>query len=346
MTTPSQAYADRTVLVTGGAGAIGSNLTRALLEGGARVVVIDDLSASSEANVAVHERLRFIHGDILDPDALGAAFGESPEVVFHLAAFFANQRSVEHPEEDLRVNGMGILRVLEAAVAAGRPRVVYAGSGCSVYGNDAPLPLTEGTVSTYLDTPYQVTKLLGELYLNYFGEHYGLPVVKTRLFNSYGPWDPPGRYRNVIPNFMWRALHGLPLPLTGDGTETRDFTFVGDITDGLLRAGTSERAVGAEMNLATGREIAIGDLAHKINEAAGSRAGVEHRPPRAWDRKRRLLASVDRARDLLGYEPKCDFDEGLAVTAAWFRTHWSRLATNPRFVPPGVDPTDLRPRTW
>ncbi len=345
MTTPSHAYAGRSVLVTGGAGAIGSNLTRALLGGGARVVVIDDLSASSAANVPTEGDLRFVRGDILDPDALSDAFGESPEVVFHLAASFANQKSVEHPEEDLRINGVGILRVLEAAVAAGRPRVVYAGSGCSVYGNDAPMPLTEGTVSTKLDTPYQVTKLLGELYLNYYGEHYGLPVVKTRLFNSYGPWDPPGRYRNVIPNFMWRALHGIPLPLTGDGTETRDFTFVGDIVDGLLRAGTSDRAVGMEMNLAAGREIAIGDLARKINEAAGSRAGVEHRPRRAWDRKKRLLASIDRARDVLGYEPACAFDDGLAATARWFRTHWSRLATDPKFLPPGVDPTALRPRT-
>ncbi len=344
MITPTHGYADRTVLVTGGAGAIGTNLTRALLDGGARVVVIDDLSASSEANVADHDRLRFVHGDILDPDALGAAFSDRPEVVFHLAASFANQKSVEHPEEDLRINGIGILRVLESAVAAGRPRIVYAGSGCSVYGNEAPMPLTEGTVSTKLDTPYQVTKLLGELYLNYYGEHYGLPVVKTRLFNSYGPWDPPGRYRNVIPNFMWRALHDLPLPLTGDGSETRDFTFVGDIVQGLLLAGTSERAVGEEINLAAGREIAIRDLADKINLAAGSGAGVELRPRRAWDRKRRLLASIDKARDVLGYEPAMDFDEGLAATARWFRTHWSRLATNPRFLPPGVDPT-APPRT-
>ncbi len=344
MTTQSPTYAGRTVLVTGGAGAIGSNLSRALLRQGARVVVIDDLSASARPNVPAHDALRFVEGDILDPDALAAAFAEPPDVVFHLAASFANQKSVEHPEEDLRINGAGVLRVIQAAVAAGRPRFVYAGSGCSVYGNDAPLPLVEGSVSTKLDTPYQVTKLLGELYLNYYAEHFGLPVVKTRLFNSYGPWDPPGRYRNVIPNFFWRALHGLPLPLTGDGSETRDFTFVADLVDGLLAAGLRDEAVGEEINLAGGREIAIADLAAKINAATGNVAGVERRPRRAWDRKRRLWASIDRARTLLGYEPSTDLDRGLAATAAWFRDHWSRLATDPKFVPPGVDPAALSPR--
>ena len=135
-----------------------------------------------------------------------------------------------------------------------------------MYGSHAPLPLVEDFVSIDLDTPYQITKLLGELYANFFKNFYDLQMVRTRFFNSYGPGEVPGRYRNVIPNFIYWAMQGQPLPITGTGEETRDFTFVGDIVDGLLRAGYAPEALGEAMNLASGRETRILDLATWVNE--------------------------------------------------------------------------------
>ena len=188
----------------------------------------------------------------------------------------------------------------------------------------------------HLSTPYQITKMLGELYANYFHDQLGLPVVKARLFNSFGPWDPPGRYRNVIPNFFWRALQGLPLPITGDGSETRDFTYVGDIVDGLLRAGVYPEAIGQEFNLGGGKETRILDLAARINALTGNEAGVEFLPRRAWDTKSRLLASVARAEELLGYRPRTSLDEGLRAVLRWFEEHWELLREDPRFRPAGL----------
>ena len=195
-------YQDKTVLVTGGAGAIGSNLTRALSAVAKRVIVLDNLVASPRWNVPSLPNVLFVEGDILDEVKLKRVFFERPQIVFHLAAFFANQNSVDHPENDLMVNGMGTLRLMEYGVLQGIERFVYASSGCSIYGQAAPLPLTEDFMSMHLTTPYQITKMLGELYGNFFHHHYNLPVVKARFFNSYGPGEVPGPYRNVIPKFM------------------------------------------------------------------------------------------------------------------------------------------------
>ena len=185
----------------------------------------------------------------------------------------------------------------------------------------------------HLSTPYQVTKMLGELYCNFFSDHFGLPVVKPRFFNSYGPGEVPGQYRNVIPNFIYWAMSGQPLPITGTGDETRDFTYVGDIVDGLLRAGSLPAAVGQEFNLASGAETRIIDLAQKINAATANQAGIRFAQSRKWDTKRRLLASVDRARELIGYNPSTSFDEGLDRTIRWFRDNWGRISACARFGP-------------
>jgi nucleoside-diphosphate-sugar epimerase len=328
-----QSYQGKTVLVTGGAGAIGSNLVAGLIGAGARVVVLDDLSSSARWNVPNLPNLMFVEGDMLDEVKLKRVFFERPQVVFHLAAFFANQNSVDHPERDLMVNGMGTLRLMEYSVFTKVERFVYASSGCSIYGSQAPLPLREDFMSMHLTTPYQITKMLGELYGNFFHHHYELPVVKTRFFNSYGPGEVPGQYRNVIPNFIYWAMKGMPLPITGSGEATRDFTYVGDITDGLLRAGYFEAAIGEEFNLASERETKIIDLAHMINQALGSTAGVRMAERRRWDTKSRLLASVDKARRLIGYEPRTEFREGLAATIAWFREHWDAIEASAQFAP-------------
>ena len=188
-------------------------------------------------------------------------------------------------------------------------------------------------MSMNLSTPYQITKMLGELYCNYFSNQYDLAVVKPRFFNSYGPGEIPGQYRNVIPNFIYWAMRGVPLPITGDGTATRDFTYVGDIVDGLLRAGAMDEAVGHEFNLASGREVRIIDLAHAINRVVGNTAGVTFTATRKWDTKNRLLASVERARSLIGYEPDTSFEIGLQNTVDWFKANWDRIEIAARFGP-------------
>jgi UDP-glucose 4-epimerase len=327
-------YQDKIILVTGGAGAIGSNLVRALGELGARlVIVLDDLSSTVRWNVPNLPNVLFVEGSILDEVELKRVFFEGPEVVFHLAALFANQNSVDHPETDLLVNGLGTLRMLQYATLARVQRFVYASSGCSIYGSSAPLPLTEEFMSLHLSSPYQITKMLGELYGNFFKHHYDLPVIKARFFNSYGPGELPGQYRNVIPNFIYWAMQGKPLPITGTGEETRDFTYVGDIVDGLLRAGYFEAAVGQEFNLASGQETRIVDLAQMINEQVGNEAGVIFTARRKWDTKSRLLASVERAKSLIGYQPHTPFEVGLQHTIAWFRENWEQIAAAARFGP-------------
>ena len=328
------AYRGKRILVTGGAGAIGSRLVRNLCAAGAELVmVLDDFSSSYRWNLPNEKNLMLVQGEVTDEVKLKRCFFEQPQMIFHLAAFFANQNSIDHPERDLTVNGMGTLRLLEYSLMTGVKRFVYASSGCSIYGSSAPLPLREEFMSLNLSTPYQITKMLGELYCNFFYNHYQLPVVKTRFFNSYGPGEVPGQYRNVIPNFIYWALQGKPLPITGTGEETRDFTYVEDIVDGLLRAGVTDKAVGQEMNLASGVETRIKDLAEMINSMTGNKAGIQFSVRRKWDTKSRLLASVERAKDLLGYRPAVPFEQGLQLTITWFKENWDRIHASSSFEP-------------
>jgi len=329
-------FEGKTVLVTGGAGSIGSNLTRAISELKARtVIVLDDLSAAYTWNIPSASNVLFVKGSITDETALKRVFQLEPQIVYHLAAFFANQNSVDYPERDLEVNGRGALLTFQYATMAKVQKFVYASSGCSIYGSSAPLPLVEDFMSMHLTTPYQITKMLGELYGNFFWHHFKLPVVKTRFFNSYGPGEVPGQYRNVIPNFIYRALRGWPLPFTGTGEETRDFTYVGDIVDALLRAAYFEAAVGQEMNIASGHEVKILDMAERVNTLCGNKAGIQRAERRVWDTKKRLLASVERAKKILGYEPKMEFETGLDHTIQWFRANWDAIQRDAEF-PPGM----------
>jgi nucleoside-diphosphate-sugar epimerase len=329
-------FKDKVVLITGGAGSIGSNLTRTIAELQARlVIVLDDLSAAYEWNISSLPNVLFVKGSVTDELALKRVFNEGPEIVYHLAAFFANQNSVDYPQKDLLVNGMGTLLMFQYAHMTRTERVVYASSGCSIYGAAAPLPLKEDFMSMHLTTPYQITKMLGELYANFFYHHFQLQVVKTRFFNSYGPGEVPGQYRNVIPNFIFKALKGEPLPFTGEPDASRDFTYVDDIVDALLRAGYFENVIGEEMNIASGVETRILDMAARINELTGNQAGIITAPKRVWDTKKRLLASIDRAKSTMGYEPKMAFGEGLKKTIEWFKANWDNIQRDAEF-PPGM----------
>ncbi len=320
------AFDGKTVLVTGGAGAIGSNLVKTLSQiATKRIIILDDLSSSYEWNIPVSSKVTFIKGSVLDGKKLKLAFKEKPAIVYHLAAHFANQNSVDNPETDLMVNGMGTLKVLEHAHLVGVERFIYASSGCGIYGADSKMPFEEHDVSMKLYTPYQVTKMLGELYTNYYYNLYHLPIVNARFFNSYGPGEVPGKYRNVIPNFFYWAINKKPLPITGTGDETRDFTYVEDIINGLLAMACCKEAVGEAFNLAAGREIRIGDLASWVNEITGNKSGILFAERRNWDKKNRLLASIEKARKILGYEPEMDFKEGLKHVYAWFTANWQNI---------------------
>jgi len=325
-------YEDKVVLVTGGAGCIGSNLCRRLSEIGCRkVIILDDLSASYEWNIPKAGNIFFVKGSVLDDEVLKRVFKEKPEFVFHLAAHFANQNSVDHPETDLMINGMGTLKVLQYAHLTGVRRFVYTSSGCGVYGLNSKIPFEEHDISISLHTPYQVTKLLGELYTNYFYNLYGLPIVNARLFNVYGPGEVPGKYRNVIPNFFYWAMNGEPLPITGDGTETRDWTYVDDVVNALLAMGVKEEAVGEAINIASGKEHQVIELANIVNELTGNKAGIRFVPRRDWDVKRRLLASIEKAKKLLGYEPNTEFRDGLERVHRWFKDNWDKIKSCAEF---------------
>ncbi|MGB9937095.1 MAG: NAD-dependent epimerase/dehydratase family protein [Methanobacterium sp.] len=325
-------YEDKTILITGGAGCVGSNLSRKLAELNAgKVIILDNLSSAYTWNIPQNDNIEFIKGDILDDRVLKRVFKEKPDYVFHLAAHFANQNSVDNPEKDLMVNGIGILKVLEYANLVGIERFVYSSSGCGVYGLDSKMPFKEHDISIKLHTPYQVTKLLGELYTNYFYNLYDLPIVNARFFNVFGPGEVPGRYRNVIPNFFYWAMTGNPLPITGDGSETRDWTYVEDIVDGLLMMGIKEEAVGEAINLGSGLDHKVIDMASKVNELTGNDEGIDFVPRRNWDAKTKLLSSIEKAEAILDYKPKIKFEDGLEKTYAWFVENWENIEKSAEF---------------
>jgi len=330
-------YKDKKVLITGGAGAIGSNLTYTLLDLGAFVTVIDNLSSGYKWNLPQnYPNLLFIEGDISNDIDLKRAFNEKPEIIFHLAAFFANQNSVDYPENDLKTNGLGTLKLLEYTELFGKTsRFVFAASGCSIYSSDAPMPWTENLVNTYLSTPYQITKMLGELYCNYYYKIKKIPVVKARFFNSFGPGEVPGQYRNVIPNFIYWSKLGLNLPITGTGEETRDFTYVDDLCDGLIKMGYYEEVIGEEINLAWSQEVKIKYVAEIIKKFTDNEEPLIYLSRREWDTKPRMLASNEKAKKLLNFKPSCTFEEGIKKTIEWFDENWEKIKKFADF-PPGT----------
>ena len=303
-------------LVTGGAGFIGSNLVDALVEAGADVVVLDDLSTGFAENL--HRAATIVEGAVSDPDAVARAVAGC-DVVFHEAAHRAVLRSVEQPLDTDRANVGGTLTVLVAAREAGVRRVVCASSS-SVYGGAEQLPTPE-TAPLAPRSPYAVTKLAGEHYCRVFWELFGLETVSLRYFNVYGPRQrPDSRYAAVIPLFVDALLRGVPPEVHGDGLQTRDFTFITDAVAANLRAAQApaRQCAGRAYNVAGGASYSLLDLLAILERLIGVEVAPSHVAPRAGD-VRHTRADIAAAAADLGHRPAVSFEEGLARTVEWRR---------------------------
>ena len=303
------------VLVTGGNGAVGSNLVRKLLALDAKVTVLDDFSQSVRGNLSIHKKLDIVRGNIVNPKTLDKVFNKKYDYVFHLAARFANEMSVNDPMEDLRINIQGTMQVLLKASRQNPERFVYTSSS-SIYGHQKTSTFSEKTIPLP-STPYASSKLSGEHYCNAIHELYGLDYAIVRLSNSYGPFDPPGKFRNVIPNFMLNAINGKDLTIFGTGKETRDFTYVDDCVDGILLAAVKQHK-NQVFNLGTGKETTIKKIADIILDLTQHRSKIVYRPMRTFDHIKRRRMDISKTRRLLNYSPIVKIETGLAKTYEWF----------------------------
>lgn len=310
-------------IVTGGSGAIGTRLVQRLLDLGApKVTVVDDLSSGYEWLLPRDERVEFIKSDVCDFFDLNISGKDA--YLFHLAAFFANQNSVDYPLKDLHTNGKGILTALMWSEKQGIKRFIYSSAGCSIAGHNVDAPIREDMeVSLNLDTPYQVTKALGEFYCNYYLK--SLSTVRCRFFNSYGPGEVPGKYRNVIPVFIWKALNDQALMITGTGQETRDFIYVDDLVAGLILCAVKDQANGEAFNLGTGIQTTVQSLAETIIELCDSRSGIVYTDRRDWDHSFRREADNSKARNTLDFKPSICVREGLVKTVNWFKENYDQI---------------------
>jgi len=304
-------------LVTGGAGFIGSHLTEELIRRGEQVRVVDSLITGHRKNLVHLSGIDFLEGDLADL-AIAKRAVQGVDYVLHQAAIPSVPRSVEDPITSNRANIDSTLNVLVAARDARVKRVVYAGSS-SAYGNTPTLPKHEGMPTNPL-SPYALQKLVGEQYMQMFTSLYGLETVTIRYFNVFGPrQDPSSPYSGVISVFAKALLENKAPTIYGDGEQTRDFTYVANVVDGVLRAVKAPGAAGQVVNVATGSSISLNRLFTSMREMLGSRVDVAYGPLRNGDVKD-SLADITRARTLLGYEPLVPFEAGLKKTIDWYRS--------------------------
>ena len=299
-------------LVTGGAGFIGSNVTKLLLEEGHEVVVLDDLSTGYRENLEALKHAAFVEGDIRDAE-LVAKLMQRVEVVFHLAASVGNRRSIDNPILDSQINVIGTLNVLEGARHAGIRKVVYS-SSAGIFGELKHLPIAEDH-PTEPDTPYGVSKLAAEKLCLAYAQLYPLEAVCLRYFNVYGVNQRYDAYGNVMPIFARWLLNGEPLVIYDDGEQTRDFVNVRDVAGANLLAAQAEGISGA-FNIASGEAITINHLATLMRGMGDEDVGVEYQPPRKGD-VRDSLADISLAQKELGYSPNVDIESGLKEYIAW-----------------------------
>jgi len=306
------------ILVTGGAGFIGSELTRQLAQQGALVTVVDNLVNGRKENLAglPEDQVHLIVADIRDA-RLMANLMRDVDLVFHLAVLGV-RHSIHSPEENHEVNATATLKLLSTAKSTGVKRFVYVSSS-EVYGTARWAPMTEEH-PTFPSTVYGASKLAGECYTRAYHKTYSYPTVVVRPFNTFGPrCHHEGDSGEVIPKFLLRCMAGMPIVIFGDGTQTRDFTYVSDTARGILLSGFSDQAVGETINLGSGREISIRDLAREVAEVAGRPdALVAYDRPRPGD-VLRLCAASAKARELLAFEARISLREGLLQLKDWYR---------------------------
>jgi UDP-glucose 4-epimerase len=321
------------LLVVGGAGFVGSGLVRLVLaEGAEHVLVVDNLLSSERENLPDDPRVELVEASIADDEVL-ASLEDEFDVVYHLATYHGNQSSIANPLEDHENNLITTLKLYERLKGFSRLRkLIYSASGCTLAPHevyDGAEPVTEdGGVPLDLDSPYQISKVVGEFYSVYYHREHGLPTVRARFQNVYGPGEvlgagqwrgtPATIWRNVTPTFVYRALKGLPLQLDNGGVASRDFVFVDDVARGL-RACAERGTPGDVYNLASGVETTIRRLAELIVELSGSSSELEIAPRRPWDHSILRLGSPEKARLELGFEAQTPLEEGMRTTIAWTR---------------------------
>jgi UDP-glucose 4-epimerase len=321
------------LLVVGGAGFVGSGLVRLLLADGAEhVLVVDNLLSSERENLPDDPRVELVEASIADDEVL-ASLEDDFDVVYHLATYHGNQSSIANPLEDHENNLITTLKLYERLKGFRRLRkLVYSASGCTlapheVYESADPVT-EEGGVPLDLDSPYQISKVVGEFYSVYYHREHGLPTVRARFQNVYGPGEvlgagqwrgtPATIWRNVTPTFVYRALKGLPLQLDNGGVASRDFVYVEDVARGLVAC--AERGTPGDVyNLASGVETTIRELAELIVDLSGSSSQLEIAPRRPWDHSIMRFGSPEKARLELGFEARTRLEDGLRRTIAWTR---------------------------
>jgi UDP-glucose 4-epimerase len=324
---------DSRLLVVGGAGFVGSNLVRLLLsEGAERVLVVDNLLSSERENLPEDSRVELIEASIAD-DAVLDSLEDEFDVAYHLATYHGNQSSIANPLEDHENNLITTLKLYERLKDFQRLRkVVYSASGCTLAPHEvyegAEAVSEDGPVPLDLDSPYQISKVVGEFYSVYYHGRHGLPTVRARFQNVYGPGEvlgagqwrgtPATIWRNVTPTFVYRALKGLPLQLDNGGVASRDFVYVEDVARGLL-ACAQRGTPGDVYNLASGVETEIRELAETIIHLSDSSSTLDIAPARDWDRSGHRFGSPVKSERALGFRATTDLEEGLRRTIEWTR---------------------------
>lgn len=327
-----------TILVVGGAGFVGSNLVRMLLEQRpTRIVIVDNLLSADASNVPDDQRVEFVPRSITDDEVL-AALPVNLDYAFHLACYHGNQSSIADPIADHENNTLTTLKLFESLKAAQSLRkVVYAAAGCAVAEktfDGAAATKEDAPVSLFHDSPYSISKLIGEMYGNYYFSRYKFPFVKARFQNVYGPGEILGAgrwrgtvhtvWRNVTPTFIWKALHGEALPVENGGIASRDFIYVEDMARGLMACALSGEP-GEIYNLASGVETSILDLAKRVNSIVGNKTPIKLAPARDWDRSGQRFGDPTKAREKLDFSASIGHEDGLSRTIDWTRQNRDRI---------------------
>ncbi len=302
------------MVVTGGAGFIGSNIAAALADRDDEVIVFDDLSSGYAENLAGQPDVKLVEGSILDADLVEDVIAGA-DVVFHHAASVGNKRSIDDPRHDVMVNAVGTINVLEACRRGGVRKVVYA-SSAGIFGELRELPISE-THPLEPDSPYGASKLAGEKACLVYAKLYELEAVALRYFNVYGPHQRFDEYGNVIPIFVFQMIDGETLTIFGDGEQTRDFINVRDVVQANLKAANS-RGVSGAFNLGSGTRISINGLVRELAGLADGGVDVRYGPPRPGD-VRDSLADISRAQEALGFTPAVSLPQGLPEYVSWAR---------------------------